>query len=536
MNEDSSSAPATPDSGSPASAGRKSRFSWSVACLLLAAVAWGCFMVRNARWDGFWYDESVQYWISRGVDAYAPPLQPTGTLADVMKHNGIANLDPGGFSVMLYYWLKVSRGPEWQRVLPLLIFAVGLAGMGWLGWRWGRSLLFAAFGAMVPAAFTILMEFAFEVRAYSMEFTGVVCACLLLDLLLEKPRAARCVVGGLVVGLFLWSRYSFALVAAVMGLVFAWCMLRRKGDASTRLMAVVLLATSMGAVGAAMIYWGFLPQYRDRITYNGGELLRYLEPLQATGAAARPLYMSVLRNLFLPAAWPITIGALLALAFFPRWMSAERAAAFRERSAPFYLMALGTVALTAALWKWHPWDMGTKWSSYLHALSAVVVVRLAADILILLKERGGNTSACLRGSQATMVALVCILSVQAVRYHRTRGFGILPALQYLDRMTLKPGMVGVETGLYPTLKYYYEGGPFTGRAYYPDAFRLTRTDDPKPVMSKRTRYLIAPHLLPDLKKVFPGVEFSTERKLPRLLYRVQPPAPTLPIPGDSRKS
>jgi hypothetical protein len=533
--DDPASSPAQPASGSLTSAGRKGRFSWSIACLLLAVVAWACFSVKNARWDGFWYDESVQYWISQGVDAFAPPLQTPGTLVDVMKHNAIANLDPGGFSVMLHYWLKVSCGPEWQRVLPLIVFAFGLAGMGWLGWRWGRSLLFAVFSAMVPAAFTILTEFAFEVRAYSMEFTGVVCACLVLDLLLEKPKAARCLMGGLLVGLFLWSRYSFGLVAAIMGLVFAWCMLRQKGDASSRLMAVVFLAIPMIAVGAAMIYWGFLPQYRDRITYNDGELMRYLEPLQATGAASRPVYVSLLRNLFLPAAWPITIGSLLALVFFTRWMHGERAAAFRERSAPFYLVALGTVALTAALWKWHPWDMGTKWSSYLHALSAVLVVRLAADVLMLLKGRSANTSAVLQRTNAIMIVLICILSIQAVRYERTRGFGILPALKYLDRTTLKPGQVGVETGLYPTLKYYYEGGPFTGRAYYPDSFRLVQANGPRPVMSKRARYLIAPYLAPDLKKVFPDVEFSTDRKLPALLHRVQPPTPKAPAPVNSGK-
>ena len=79
---------------SPASSPRwKLILTLVLACV--GAIAIGNFMNRSLISTAFWYDESVQYWISRGLDAFGPPLQKPGGLADVMKHNGIANLDPG---------------------------------------------------------------------------------------------------------------------------------------------------------------------------------------------------------------------------------------------------------------------------------------------------------------------------------------------------------------------------------------------------------------------------------------------------------
>jgi hypothetical protein len=95
----------------------------------------------------------------------------------------------------------------------LAFFLVGLGAMGRLGWLWRRSLLFALFSAAVPLAYPLILYHATELRAYSMEFAGVAIGCLLLQGL---PRASnrRLVATGTVFGLFMGSRYSYAIFVA----------------------------------------------------------------------------------------------------------------------------------------------------------------------------------------------------------------------------------------------------------------------------------------------------------------------------------
>ena len=52
--------------------------SWPLAVLLTAAllVALTLFAHRNLPYAGFWYDEAVQFWVSRGVDPFAAPGRP----------------------------------------------------------------------------------------------------------------------------------------------------------------------------------------------------------------------------------------------------------------------------------------------------------------------------------------------------------------------------------------------------------------------------------------------------------------------------
>ena len=49
-------------------------------------------------------------------------------------------------------------------------------------------------------------------------------------------------------------------------------------------------------------------------------------------------------------------------------------------------MIAEALALSAALWRWHPWDVSRKWSLYLHALSAVLALRIVADIALHQRE------------------------------------------------------------------------------------------------------------------------------------------------------
>ena len=54
-----------------------------------------------------WLDEAGQFFISIGLNHFSEPLSPKGSYLDMISNNNEFNLDPGGFSVLLFFWLKI---------------------------------------------------------------------------------------------------------------------------------------------------------------------------------------------------------------------------------------------------------------------------------------------------------------------------------------------------------------------------------------------------------------------------------------------
>ncbi len=488
-----------------------------LAALTLAATL--LFVAHGLRWTGFWYDESVQYWISRGLHPFGPPHQNPGGLADMMKQNGTANLDPGGFSLLLHFWLQAGTGAAWQRALPLMLFVSGMAGLGWLGWRWRRSARFTLFSALVPASFPLLLDYANEIRAYSMEFAGVIWGCLVLDLLLENPRRGRCFAGGLVLGIFLSSRYSYALVAAAISAVFLCATALQPAPASIRLQRILFFLAPLAAIGLAILIGSLLPQYHARIQADGGRMIDYLAPHKASGAGGAEILGRLARNLFSPAALPLTMGAVAACLILRG--RPERSLALSRASQ--YFVAFLAVVITAALWKWHPWNIGTKWSSYLQALSAVMIVRLSADALQAGAAGGRWTRVRDSLEQPALALAIGVLAALIALHRRPPAYDLVPALEYLSRAKPLSRQVSVDVYSYPTLRYFFDEGPFAGKRYYPRAFQIPLWADSTRLIGGKTRYLITHRHGEELARSYPGVRFMNDPALPAGLLRVAPP-------------
>ena len=76
-----------------------------------SSLALAIFAARHIGSTGFWFDESVQFWMSLGEHPFAPPFTRSGRLADAIWSNGQHNLDPGD----LRYCCAGGSGPEPQR-------------------------------------------------------------------------------------------------------------------------------------------------------------------------------------------------------------------------------------------------------------------------------------------------------------------------------------------------------------------------------------------------------------------------------------
>ena len=80
------------------------------------------FIFFNLLNPFLWFDEAGQFFISLGLNHYSEPNSLPGTFNEVLLNNNKFNLDPGGFSILLFLWLKISTNYSWIRLLPFLFF------------------------------------------------------------------------------------------------------------------------------------------------------------------------------------------------------------------------------------------------------------------------------------------------------------------------------------------------------------------------------------------------------------------------------
>jgi hypothetical protein len=498
---------------------------WYWLRVTLLTVAIGAAIWRFATWHlsrtGFWYDESMQFWISLGMDGFGAPMTPRGTLSDIVTENAIANLDPGGFSLILGLWLTFSTNEIWQRALPLLFFAIGMVGLGMLAWTWRRSILFAVTAALIPAADPLLLDYSAEVRAYSMEFAGVVLGSLMLAQLLEPPQIPLALLAGTVLGFFMTARYSYTLFAAAacIALALAW----RKSQSRFTLLAA--FAAPLVVSGVLILFLTFLPQYQARVVYQDGAFIAYLRPATSAGKSVGQLAAMAATNLLKPAGFPLTLLALLGLiACIPAsWRDRIGIGSISPATASFGVLALAVLVLTVLVWPWHPWDIAQKWSLWLHALSTVAIVRLSASLLDCVgppassawETKGWVTAGALLGFLA--------LDLRFASHRRPEGNSVVPALRYLEGIALTPGAVAVDPAWYPTVRYLYEYGSFARSRRYPTSFRVPNWNGPKPLVSPRqTLYLITYKSLASARAEFPETTIVDDPALPPQVFRFKP--------------
>ena len=81
---------------------------------------------NNIDNPSFWYDESGQFWISRGLNHFSPQYSSVGNLYNLIENNINYNLDPGGFTLALRIWSSFSTYHIFLRLLPLLFYFLSL--------------------------------------------------------------------------------------------------------------------------------------------------------------------------------------------------------------------------------------------------------------------------------------------------------------------------------------------------------------------------------------------------------------------------
>lgn len=176
-----------------------------------------------------WFDESGQFFISMGLNHFSPPFSHRGALIDVLINNNIRNLDPGGFSIMLYFWMFISQDVLFLRLLPYLFYLASAFFVFKISRRYLNSLslsvMFTATWFFLPA----VSQQAVELRAYTMEMFGTIFSvwyCITYKK--ELTEYSKLLLLSVFMAFFCTSRYGFILVTFAVSLWVMYVLFKGK--------------------------------------------------------------------------------------------------------------------------------------------------------------------------------------------------------------------------------------------------------------------------------------------------------------------
>lgn len=170
------------------------------------------FLLKNGLSEWFLsYDESGQFYISKGLCHYSNPYSPYSGIGDVLKYNKYFNMDPGGFSVVLHFWSKISNSYIWLRLLPLLFYLLAL-------YFSYKSLIISgckrSYSLLLISLFLVTDPFvsvSCQLRAYTMEMFGIAISLWFLVKYNKMFTEARLFLLSVILCIFLTTRYDFII-------------------------------------------------------------------------------------------------------------------------------------------------------------------------------------------------------------------------------------------------------------------------------------------------------------------------------------
>lgn len=157
-------------------------------------------------------DESGQYWMSQGQWHGTAMNTPSGKFSDVIYENIHHNLDPGGFTFLLYLWLKISHNYFWVKLLPLLFylgfiyFTLKFIKFFIINDKKYLALMFIPLILLLSKVFII---HGVLLRPYSMEYFAI--AFCLYMLFKNEYSKKYFFYSGFFCAIFLWSRYGYSI-------------------------------------------------------------------------------------------------------------------------------------------------------------------------------------------------------------------------------------------------------------------------------------------------------------------------------------
>lgn len=194
---------------------------------------------KNLNTPYLHFDEAGQFFIAKGLNHDSNPLEKEKGLTYVIENNAFFNLDPGGFSILLHFWSKISNSHIWLRFLPFLFFIGIVLSFIYLSYLWLKNLNIALLMGFIPILIPLVLNMGFEIRAYSMESLGTILGVVALDKLKNKISYKHLFLWSCIFSFFITSRYSEIVVVFVVSLYVLYLILISNLSVKQKIIAAI---------------------------------------------------------------------------------------------------------------------------------------------------------------------------------------------------------------------------------------------------------------------------------------------------------
>lgn len=336
--------------------------------ILLAFLPFVIVAVKNLANPNFWFDESGQFWMALGLNHFSPPLSQRSGLADVIINNMGYNSDPGGFTVILHYWTLISSSPVWLRTLPFLFFLVSAIFLWRIACRFTNNSCLA-FSVAVLSLFYVsngYVHYAFELRAYSMNYCGVIVSAFLLMRYFENQNRLNMFLFNLTISLFIFSRYSFIITAFSFSVVV---LIYNKKDIVHFIKKYIFSYIPLVLSVPIVVFMGFKS--------NSAVAPGYVLNLLLSGKDRHEIIRIVSSVLFSPYS-----GVILCLAILWGILRIRKNNVFIKIEVLLITIAIEhCIFIALSLSGRHPWGFTSRWDFDLRTLSLISTVIVGAYLL-----------------------------------------------------------------------------------------------------------------------------------------------------------
>lgn len=230
-----------------------------IALIVLLAVRPSFVWMGHQDFD---YDEAGQFWMAKGLHHFSEPNAKDGTIADIIENNRYYNLDPGGFTLLLRFWARISNDIHFLRALPVLFYWLFVFAMFLLGRLLFKSdlwgLLFASL-AVLPNLHIPYFSIPFTIksgylRAYSMEMCGIAFSIFYWVKHKDHLSVKKILAFSFFLSFFCTARYGFLITAFAISLRVLFILFESKTNFSDFVAKILLYSVPLLCV-VSLIYF-----------------------------------------------------------------------------------------------------------------------------------------------------------------------------------------------------------------------------------------------------------------------------------------
>lgn len=220
------------------------------------------FLAISGKFDTpyLWFDEAGQFFMSKGLNYDSDPLEEEKSLAYVVKNNSFYNFDPGGFSIILHFWSKVSSYHIWLRFLPFLFFIGIVLSFIYFSYLKFKEIDIALLMGFITILIPMVLRTALEIRAFSMEGLGTILGVIALEKIKDRITYKNLLMWSFVFSFFITSRYSEIVVCFIISIYVIFLIFNSNMTIKKKLLCSIIYSLPLVATLFYIYFFALLHQ------------------------------------------------------------------------------------------------------------------------------------------------------------------------------------------------------------------------------------------------------------------------------------